>query len=880
MSTLDWNALWSHFHRIVTLDQDERKAALAALPPGQVEELEALLRAHDQDDSLLDRPVVLSNEIQTGFRIGPWEMRSLLGEGGMGQVWLAERADGAYQREVAIKLLALAVPTVDLARRFAREREILARLDHPNIARLIDGGTLDNGQPYLVMEHVEGRTLSLYLRQESPSIRQRLRLMRRICAAVDHAHRRLIIHRDLKPANILVTESGEPKLLDFGIARLLDPEQGKEQTIAAERRLTLEYASPEQLGGEPVDTRSDAFSLGVILFELLVGQRPWAIDGCTAIQAHDRLTGRSPLRISRAAATSALRRQLRGDLDWIVGRAIEADPERRYADARELGEDLQRHLDGFPVHARPPSRRYRVSRFIQRHPWGVGSATLAMALVLTAGALLWEQSRALTVALEAAQQESARAGSLSDFLAELLVESDPGVHQGDPRTVEEVLSDAADQIEGGFADQPELKARLLTTLAGIFFSRGDYPRSQRLVDAALAQKDAGTAFDTLLLEARLALVDGRYESVVEQTGRLIDGAPIDTANRARVLRAEAHQAMDDLESAALALGDIDAAEQVGDTAIEAWFRQGGLHWGRGDFVRAEASYREAWELQKAAHGEQSSQAARGLNAIASARYRQGDLAGAEDLFRQVLARHERILGPDHPQTAETRVRLGALLYDRGDHAAAIVELERALDDQTEAFGADHIALANTHNNLALALAARGDFTAAEARFRAALAINEATHGPVHSRVAGNLANLGWMKIEQGQAARARPLLLDALERQQQIFDGDHPQLAYTLHHLGRAALLDADLAAAEDWLGRALQMREALFDGGHPSLADTHLMLADLREATGEPARAVEHLEAVLRIRAQREPTGDDSRASLSERIRALSAGLTSREEG
>jgi serine/threonine protein kinase/tetratricopeptide (TPR) repeat protein len=880
MSTLDWNALWSHFHRIVTLDQDERKAALAELPAEQVEELEALLRAHDQDDSLLDRPVILSSDIQPGFRIGPWELRSLLGEGGMGQVWLADRADGAYERQVAIKLLTVGAPSPNLAQRFAREREILARLDHPNIARLIDGGTLDNGQPYLVMERVEGQTLAAYAKEASPGLRERLQLMRRICAAVDHAHRRLIVHRDLKPANVLVTASGEPKLLDFGIARLLDPEQGSEQTVAAERRLTLEYASPEQLRGEPVDTRSDAFSLGVILFELLVGQRPWSIDGCSASQAHDRLTGRSPSRVSRVAATPALRRRLRGDLDWIVGRAIEPDPERRYADARELGEDLQRYLDGFPVHARPPSRRYRVGRFIRRHPWGVGSASLVLLMMVSAGTVLWQQSRALAVALEAAQQESARAGSLSEFLAELLVESDPEVHQGDPRTVEEVLSDAADRIESEFSDQPELKARLLNTLAGIFFSRGDYPRAQRLVTDSLALGDPESTRAARLLQARLALVDGRYDSVIEQTGRLIAEAATETADRARVLRAEAFQAMDDLEAAALALGDIDVSAKVGEMAVEAWFRQGGLHWGRGDFVRAEDSYREAWAIQKATHGEESSQAARGLNAIASARYRQGDLAGAEDLFRQVLARHERILGPDHPQTAETRVRLGALLYDRGDPEAAIVELERALVDQTAAFGADHIALANTHNNLALALAARGDFTAAESRFRAALAINEATHGPVHRRVAGNLANLGWMKIEQGQPAQARPLLLDALERQQQVFDGDHPQLAYTLHHLGRAALLDADLITAEDWLGRALQMRETLFGGDHPSLADTHLMLADLREAAGEPDRAVDHLQAVLRIRDLQGSLSAETRASLNTRLSELSQASAGGDEG
>lgn len=872
MSRPDWNELWSHFHRIVTLDQDERKLALAAVPPEQVEELNTLLAGHDQDDSLLDRPVLLINEIRKGLRIGPWRLISLLGAGGMGQVWLAERADGAYQREVAIKLLTLGLPNANLSHRFAREREILARLDHPNIARLIDGGTLDNGRPYLVMERVAGEELIQFAQTRSLSVRQRIELMSKICAAVDHAHRRLIIHRDLKPANILVTEAGEPKLLDFGIARLVDPESGGQRTVAAERRLTLEYASPEQMLGDPVDTRSDTFSLGVILFELLAGQRPWSIEGCNATQAHRRLTEGTLSRPSRVADTPALRRRLKGDLDWIVLRALELDPERRYADARQLGEDLQSYLDGFPVQARPPSRGYRMGRFIRRHPWGMGATAMGLAMMLTAGTALWQQSRALTVALDAARQQSARAGSLSDFLVELLIEADPEIHQGEPRSLEQVMSDAAARIERGFADQPELKADLMATLARIFFSRGDYARAQQLVNGSLDLADPEAMFEVRILNARLALVDGRYDDVIVQTDRLIADAPSGIGNRARVIQAEAHQAMDDLAAAARALGELGAAEQAGETAIEAWFRQGGLHWGQGDFVSAEASYRQAWTLQVSAYGEQSAQAARGLNAIASARYRQGDLAGAEELFRQVLARHEAILGADHPQTAETRMRLGALLYDRGRHDGAIEQLERALLDQTAAFGDRHVALANTHNNLGLALAAQGDYVRAERHFRSALSINEATHGPVHSRVAGNLSNLGWMKIEQGDPAQAHPLLMAALGRQQQIFQGDHPQLAYTLHHLGRAALLDGDLDQAEDWLGRALAMRQAVLEDDHPTLADTHVILADVGLARDDAKAAIEHLQSALRIRRNHFNETDEQNRTLLERIQRLSA--------
>lgn len=882
MSKLDWDALWAEFHRIVTLDQVERKAALAQLPDGQASEIKALLSAHDQDDSLLDRPVLLTNEVKPGLRIGPWELNSLLGEGGMGQVWLATRADGAYQREVAIKLLALGLPNAGLIERFTREREILARLDHPNIAGLIDGGTLDNGQPYLVMERVEGQDLLSYCSDKRLSVQQRLGLTRKICAAVDHAHRRLIIHRDLKPANILINESGEPKLLDFGIARLLDPEHQSEQTVAAERRLTLEYASPEQLRGEPADTRSDAFSLGVILFELLVGQRPWDSDGLPAAQLHQRVTGQSGARLSRTAATPELRRRLRGDLDWIVARAIETDPEQRYADARELGDEIQRVTDGFPVQARPPTRRYRLSRFIQRHPLGTATTVLIVGMSLVAGTALWMQSQALSRALVEAEKQTERAGALSNFLAELLIESDPEVHQGDPRTVEQVLSEAADRIEREFVDQPRLKAELSMTLAEISFSRGDYGKAQNLVDDGLilASSVGATTIETQvqaqLLNARLALVDGRYLDVLDQTRRLISDLafsdlPSELSNQARVIQAEAFQAMDDLPAAARALGDLQAENEVGDAAIEAWFRQGGLHWGQGDFESAEASYRQALALQIQAYGESSLQAARGYNAIASVRYRQGDLAQADELFRQVMERQITILGADHPQTAETRVRLGALLYDRGAHEESIEQLRLALETQTATFGDSHIALANTHNNLGLALAAQQRFNEAEQHFQSALTINESVHGPIHSRVAGNLSNLGWMKIEQNQPLQAQALLLDALARQRQVFDGDHPQLGYTLHHLGRAALMSNDFDGARDWLNKALTTRQSLLAADHPALADTHLLLADERQARGDFAAAAQHLQIGLDIRDQRFGLNDRRRPALLKRLREVS---------
>lgn len=846
----DWQSLWAEFHRIVPLSPDERKRALAGLPADRAAEIESLLAFNDEPSSLLDCPPTFINSPAPGHRVGAWVLLECIGEGGMGQVWRAERADGAFESEVAIKLLAVGLPSPGLIERFARERRILARLNHPDIARLLDGGTLDDGQPYLVMDYVRGQSLDRYCRERSLPLTRRLALIARICRAVDHAHRRLIIHRDLKPANILITEHGDPRLLDFGIAHLLDPDAAGPATRAIERRLTPDYASPEHLRGEPVDTRSDVYSLGVILHELLTGRRLWSTGSSSSTPGAEELARRVPGRPSQSVSSAAERRRLRGDLDRIVAHAVDPDPEQRYADARELGKDIERYLGGFPVLARPPSRRYRLKRFLGRHPLGAGTGLLAVVAIVVFGSVLWFQSVALRQALEGSREATARAEGLSDFLAELLVEADPQVHQGAPRSVDEVLADAARRLSADSADSPG-SAALQTTLADIFFGRGDYARARQLAERALA-RDAQSA-DARLLKARLDLIDGRYSAVLDQTAALISGGPPETARAAQLLRAETYQTMDDLAEASRILDELveDAGGNI-EATVEALFRQGGLHWGRGDFAAAEASYRQAHELQTAGFGPGSIQATRGLKAIASARYRQGDLETAEALFRQAIERQEAILDPGHPQIAETRVRLGALLYDRQSFDAAVDELRRARIDQETAFGPSHPALANTLNNLALALAETGRFDDAEAAFADALAINRAVHGEQHSKTAGNLANLGWMKMEQDRAAEALPLLRQALAVQESVFDSDHPQLAYTLHHLGRAALLTGDTEAAERRLNGALAMRRSLYESDHPLLADTLLMLGRQRQAVGALDAARSAWREAREIRSRR----------------------------
>jgi non-specific serine/threonine protein kinase/serine/threonine-protein kinase len=347
-----------------------------------------------------------------GRRVGAYEIVEEIGRGGMGAVYLARRADEQFQSLVAVKVIKRGMDTDDILRTFRNERQILADLNHPNVARLLDGGTTGDGRPYFVMEYVEGRSLKKYCDDERLSIKERLRLFLKVCSAVSYAHRNLIVHRDLKPSNILVTEDGEPKLLDFGIAKVLSPSaSGQEKTATSVRAMTPEYASPEQVRGQTVTTATDIYSLGVILYELLTGQRPYSFEGRSQAEVAKIITEREPEKPSTAVShaeetgggtaeevsslrdtkPSELRRRLRGDLDNIVLKAMRKEPERRYSSVEQFSEDIARHLEGLPVGARKDTFTYRASKFVKRNRVGVAAAAITL-LTLVGGivATAWE----------------------------------------------------------------------------------------------------------------------------------------------------------------------------------------------------------------------------------------------------------------------------------------------------------------------------------------------------------------------------------------------------------------------------------------------------------------------------------------------------------
>ena len=405
-----WRRIAGLFDELVELGpvpRSRRLDGIAATEPELAGAVRRLLAADDTERRLLETPLELAApRVEVGEatepppeRAGPYRIAGLLGSGGMADVYAAERDDGAFDQRAAIKVLRRGLDTADILARFLRERRILARLEHPAIARLLDGGALGDGRPYLVMERVDGRPIHLYAEENALSVEERLRLLLAACDAVGYAHRNLVVHRDLKPSNVLVSAGGEVKLLDFGIAKLLGPDLGGAQTVREVRVLTPAYAAPEQLAGEPTTTATDVWGLGALAFELLVGEPPLARLASSRSGDPPALATEPPPRASSrvlelsAASVEGRRRaaRLRGDLDTILEKALAVDPARRYLSAEALAEDLRRHLDGRPVRARPASLGYRAGKFLRRHRAGVAAALLGVgSLAIGGGVALWE----------------------------------------------------------------------------------------------------------------------------------------------------------------------------------------------------------------------------------------------------------------------------------------------------------------------------------------------------------------------------------------------------------------------------------------------------------------------------------------------------------
>ncbi|MBP3974647.1 serine/threonine-protein kinase [Pseudoxanthomonas spadix] len=816
-----------------------------------------------------------------GARLGPYRLEWLLGEGGMGMVWAAKRAGSGYQRRVALKLLHAGIADHRLRVRFSRERDILARLEHPHIARLLDAGVGEQGQPYLALEYVEGISITDYCQQHALAIEARLVLFRQVCQAVSHAHANLIVHRDLKPSNILVTASGETRLLDFGIAKLLDAPDGSGARTEL-RAFTLHYAAPEQVRGEPVTTRTDVYSLGVVLFELLAGTKPYRLQGDNVLAWEQAIIDAEPMRPSQAllqgapdrAAQPDLRRQarrLRGDLDRIVLKALAKKPEHRYPSVEALSADLRRYLEGMPVQAQRQSVGYRLGKYALRHRWWLLAGSMMSLVLLGAAAISLRQARE-------AVHEAQRAQAMQDFVIGLF-DNAGAAPRGDAFDSRKLLDAGVARGARELANQPLAHAELLGVVARLRIGLGDYAQALALLERADGLLN-GRGDVSAQLRLQIAAQHGRALRMLdrgqacasqlaplEPLTRTLIGHEAETAEflsqYGRCLRQQgdlvpAHSLFQRALARRQALGDdAGVAENMLDLAL--------LDTDRGREQDALNGYRAALDYLYRHVGHEHPLAVEILRARGAAQRAGGDTINAQAGFRQALRVSEQIHGSDHPLTLGLRRQLVALQVDLGQYALAAEQMESLLARTRQVMGERHRETGLAWNTTGVIAWERGELATAQRDIARAVAIWRQPEGA--RQLAGGLANYGRVLHAAGHDSQALAALQEARALRVANFGASHPLVGDTDRMIGEVIADQGDARGAQPWFETAVALTRRGYPADHPRRLFAELSLARNRGRLGQPDAALAMLDRLARH------GGDGSEAAkLRWRARAYAA--------
>ncbi len=843
-------------------------------------EVDELLAAAGDQDDLLERPLGegtpdllegLASDLQgtldsdlAGRTIDRYRLLEVLGRGGMGVVYLAERADEHFEKRVALKLMPRGLETPEKERRFLIERQILARLEHPGIARLLDGGVTDEGFPYLVMEHVDGGPIDDYCRDRRLSIRDRLELMEEVCAAAQYAHQNLVVHRDLKPSNILVTPEGEVKLLDFGVGKIL--EETEDAPTTAFQPLTPEYASPEQIQNRAVSTATDVYSLGVLLYRLLTGTTPHRLGNSTsggpmAEKAETRTT--PPSRAIEAASDVAvqeapplsrqrLRRRLEGDLDTIALKALRKEPERRYATVGELADDIERHLGGRPIHARRSTWRYRAGKFVNRHRLGVAAAALVTLLVGAGVAMIAWQGQLAARERDRARIEAARAERVSDLLSSIFDAANPRREEGEQITARDLLDQAETRIRDELADEPQLQSQLLEVMSRAYTGIGDFDKAVDLASASVSSLRAEGSESNLELAKSLTTLGAIHFARGEY----------DEADEVLMEAVELHEAEDPVSTEDLAvtlghlatlrnqMGEANEAESILRRTLAIWQERGDEEQAaltthtlattlenRGEFQTALELKQESLETLRRLYGDENPVVAQLKNNLAFNLHSSGRFEEAEQLYYQALAVSERRLGSEHVEVAEVLSNIGRLMMDQGRYSEAEPLTLRAAEIMQTSVAEDHFQRIACEINLASCQSSLGQVDEAVAAYRSTLARFDRLLGEAHPASARVKSLLAQSLHRRGDLEEAEQLLLDALEVQREGGSGLH--LADSLVGLGSVWNDEGRAEEAEVVFLEGLEARQAELDPDHWLIGEAHAELAGALLQLGRDEEAV-----------------------------------------
>ena len=866
-----WKRIEAVLNEALELRPEGRSAFLDRECGGDRElrrEVESLLASVDKSLGFVERPLQevarhLADESEgPGSRIQAYQLLKVIGEGGMGKVYLAARADDQYNKQVAIKLLQAGfAQTTAMLLRFRSERQILADLDHPNIAHLLDGGATPNGLPFLAMEYVDGIPIHEHCLQNGLSIEQRLRLFVTVCGAVDYAHKHLVVHRDIKPANILVTKEGIPKLLDFGIAKLVDPAQGTAtQTRTADRLMTPEYASPEQITGASVTTATDVYALGVVLYELLSGSRPFNLTTMTPVELYRAICERDPEAPStRAAKTRAVgalaAEKIDGELDNIVLMAMRKEPGQRYRSARELGDDITAYLNGYPVRAKTATLGYRSAKFIRRNRAAV--AVAALAIVALVGF-----SIGMAVLAKRARQQQVIAERESGFLSSIFAASMPIQARGNQVTARDLLDRGMQRVDRELSSEPEAQAAMLQSIGRSYDALGLFDQAQPLLQRAYQLRKGLFGDEDLKTAAAaedLATTD-RLRSEYSDAEKLFRASLAVREKKLGSVDPAVAQSLTDLGDCLIQENRETEAEPVLRRALVIFRRTNDprgaetrgylatISQRTGNYPEAAALLREAAEIFRQTQGSDTPDYLMTMHNLAASLIDSGDLRDAEKSERQVLELRRKV-DPGHPDIGYSLNNLGWILLEEGNWEGAEPFLRENLDI-TAKLGSKSDRIATAQNNWGHYLQEKRDYAGARASYGEALKKMLELRGPESWQAAKVRSNLGELKFDERDYEGAETDFIGVLGLARKLGGDDHPQVAASLIVLAEAKMFEGESAAAEPLLRQALSIREKRLNPGHPAIMLAQVRLGESLTAQGRAAEAEPLLRQALKSAA------------------------------
>jgi len=850
MDTEQWNKIKKIFHQALTLESQERASFVRQKTAGNkmlFQMIMSMLETENEKDNGITQVISSSMKlflednfgVQSGDKIDVYQLESVLGEGGMGTVFKARRVDAEFDIEVAIKVIHREQINSETLQRFQSERQILANLNHPNTARLIDGGTTDNGLPYLVMEYIEGEPIIDYCKSRKLNLKQRLRLFLQICEAVNYAHQNLIVHRDIKPANIMVTHDGTIKLLDFGVAKILNPDdytKSVADTHIEMRILTLENAAPEQVLGEKITTRTDVYALGTLLYQLLTEEKIFNLE-----EQHRRIFEKAiceqipekPSTIisptnslvavevpERSLVTlKTIQKTLKGDLDNIILKSLQKKPERRYQSVEQFSDDIQRHLNHYPVKAQPEKFSYRAKKYIRRHQVGVVFASVLLSALVLFMVMLTMKNSAILEQKKNAELEAARANEIADFMVDIFSSSDPNENAGKEKTSFEMLQESKSKINQ--IKDPQLKAKLLETLALVYQKLGQYPQAQKLINEAIdiRKKQVTTsATDWARSYYRLGEIEfeiGNFDhaiktfkkSLVYYKNSRLDEYEKNTPNiiLASIYSYQGkYQQAVELDKNNLRIALTKYAPNSAEMG-EAYTNLGAEFRHLSQFEQSEKYLRLGLQSRLHSRGEISLDTAHSYNQLASTLEQQQKYQQALEMALNGLRIRQKIYKNVHVEVAASLGNVSKM-YTR------LKQLDKAIHYKLESV-----------NMLKKVL------------------------GIKHYYVVGSLSALGLMYIANHQFKLAEVAFIESIDISQSMDSSDSPRIAYPLTGMGKLMLKTNQLERALSYLKRAYAIRTKQLPPGHRLTMATAAFLGEAYLRMGDKSQARQYLEQALK---------------------------------